>query len=248
MMVALVRPPVATPAPTRTASGADVVSLARTHLGERYELGARAPMANRSWRGPWDCAEFASWCVYQVSGVLYGAEPQHDPVLADAYTGFWAEHARRDGSGVAIELAAATPGALLLRLPAASRIGHIAISDGSGGTVEAHSAATGVSQHRVSGRRWDFGVLVPGIAYFQNDRPVSVAPVAAGVLRVTHPLTRGPDVRRVQQTLRRLGFDPGSVDGVYGPQTADAVQRFQVGNGLVADGEVGPATRRALGM
>ena len=35
-------------------------------------------------------------------------------------------------------------------------------------------------------------------------------------------------------------------DGIYGPQTAHAVQQFQNAKGLVADGEVGPATFKAL--
>lgn len=46
----------------------------------------------------------------------------------------------------------------------------------------------------------------------------------------------------VQSLLRRIGYDPGSVDGIYGTQTQQAVSRFQRDNGLVADGIVGPAT------
>src|SRR5947209_1440452 len=67
-------------------TGDDVVALARRHVGEEYILGARAPMANAAWKGPWDCAEFVSWCVFQATGILYGTKPRNDPMLADAFT------------------------------------------------------------------------------------------------------------------------------------------------------------------
>ncbi len=54
-------------------------------------------------------------------------------------------------------------------------------------------------------------------------------------------------VAALQVALRATGDYSGSVDGVKGPGTAGAVQRFQRRHGLVADGIAGPATRRALG-
>ena len=57
---------------------------------------------------------------------------------------------------------------------------------------------------------------------------------------------RGWDVAALQFLLARRGFSSGSVDGGFGPNTAAAVRRFQSSRGLVADGVVGPATRRAL--
>jgi hypothetical protein len=77
------------------------------HLGEQYILGARAPMGDAGWHGPWDCAEFASWCVFQASGILFGVQPRHDPMLADAYTGYWGEQARADSAMITPEAAAA---------------------------------------------------------------------------------------------------------------------------------------------
>jgi hypothetical protein len=228
-------------------AGHPVIEVAEKHLGETYVLGARTPMADAGWHGPWDCAEFASWCVFRATGVLYGTQPR-EPVRADAYTGYWADQALADAANVDIALAARTPGALLLRVPAAGRIGHIAISDGLGGTIEAHSKARGVCRDIVDGRRWSFGVLVPGVTYFANDAPVEVTPPPAGLLRVTEPLTRGPRVRAVQKALREQSYHPGPLDGVYGPQTASAVRDFQAAHGLVADGEVGPLTAKALGV
>lgn len=58
---------------------------------------------------------------------------------------------------------------------------------------------------------------------------------------------RGPDVQRVQNILNRAGYYNGSIDGIYGPQTRDAVIAFQGDYGLVADGIVGSNTYDALG-
>lgn len=229
-------------------AGADgIVALARTHIGETYVLGARAPMGNKDWRGPWDCAEFCSWCLYQASGILFGVEPRHDPIRADAYTGYWAAQTREAGAAVAIEQAVGIAGAFLLREPQSGRVGHIAISDGTGGTVEAHSSRLGVIAGQAGGRRWDYGILVPGIRHFTSASPVAVAPPAAGILRLTDPMMRGDEVRKLQQSLADLGLHPGAIDGVFGPQTEVAVAQFQASKGLLVDGEFGPATRKAIG-
>jgi peptidoglycan hydrolase-like protein with peptidoglycan-binding domain/DNA invertase Pin-like site-specific DNA recombinase len=55
-----------------------------------------------------------------------------------------------------------------------------------------------------------------------------------------------PPVRVVQRSLRRLGWQPGPVDGLYGPRTEAAVTRFQNAARVATDGIVGPQTRQAL--
>ena len=55
-----------------------------------------------------------------------------------------------------------------------------------------------------------------------------------------------PPVRVVQRSLRKLGFEPGPVDGLYGPRTEAAVVRFQSVAKVGIDGVVGPQTRHAL--
>jgi peptidoglycan hydrolase-like protein with peptidoglycan-binding domain len=49
-------------------------------------------------------------------------------------------------------------------------------------------------------------------------------------------------VRRVQRDLRRLGYRPGPVDGLFGPRTKAAVQWFQMKYGLRPSGTVDSAT------
>jgi hypothetical protein len=52
--------------------------------------------------------------------------------------------------------------------------------------------------------------------------------------------------RGVQLVLEALGFHPGEIDGLDGPNTRSAVAHFQRSYGLVADGIVGRLTRQAL--
>jgi peptidoglycan hydrolase-like protein with peptidoglycan-binding domain len=56
----------------------------------------------------------------------------------------------------------------------------------------------------------------------------------------------GDSVEQLQVTLKELGFDPGPVDGDFGPLTQAAVVAFQTANGLDPDGVVGPITAGAL--
>jgi peptidoglycan hydrolase-like protein with peptidoglycan-binding domain len=64
--------------------------------------------------------------------------------------------------------------------------------------------------------------------------------------RILRPGDRGDDVRAVQSLLGDAGYDPGPVDGIYGPLTEAAVAAFQEDAGILPDGKVGPVTRRAL--
>lgn len=57
--------------------------------------------------------------------------------------------------------------------------------------------------------------------------------------------SKGEDVRTVQHLLAVHGH-PVTVDGVYGPATANAVKAFQTSQGLTADGTVGDRTWEKL--
>lgn len=58
----------------------------------------------------------------------------------------------------------------------------------------------------------------------------------------------GQEVTNIQSRLKNWGYYTGSVDGVYGQKTADAVKAFQRKNGLTADGIAGPATLAKIGL
>lgn len=224
-------------------TGQDLYELGTKHVGEKYTFGAMVPKNYPDYKGPWDCAEFASWLVYQVSGRLYGcANNAGHPASADAYSGFWARDAEKIGKKISIADAAKTPGAALLRVAGVDIIGHVAISNGYGKTVEAHSTKFGVITAEISHRRWDFGVLVPWIEYFQIEQPLPPIKKPAKVYRWTKPMMQGDKIKEIQ---RALGIE---ADGFFGSKTFNAVRMFQKSESLVADGEVGPQTAARLGV
>ncbi|HVO89354.1 MAG TPA: peptidoglycan-binding domain-containing protein [Casimicrobiaceae bacterium] len=62
------------------------------------------------------------------------------------------------------------------------------------------------------------------------------------------PVASSPVVRSAQQSLNDKGYNVGSVDGVWGPDTASAVARFQESRGLPQTGRLDDSTLSALGV
>ena len=56
----------------------------------------------------------------------------------------------------------------------------------------------------------------------------------------------GKDVGDLQRRLKAAGYDPGDVDGEYGPNTEAAVKALQKDAGILMDGEFGPDSLKAL--
>lgn len=62
----------------------------------------------------------------------------------------------------------------------------------------------------------------------------------------TTPAAYINEIMELQKFLNAHGFNSGLVDGKFGPITQVAVIKFQLANGLVGDGKVGPLTRAVL--
>ncbi len=55
-------------------------------------------------------------------------------------------------------------------------------------------------------------------------------------------------VQAVQTRLHDLNFYDGAIDGIWGGDTQQAIERFQQGRGLQVNGQLNPATVTALGL
>jgi len=222
--------------------GENILDVAKQHLGEGYELGARAILSNPNHRGPWDCAEYASWCAYQAYRIVFGTYGQN-PRTADAYSGKWYDDGKDADMLISVGQALGTPGAFIVRRPGAfsTTIGHVAICLGDGRIYEARGRLYGVVESDdATDRNWSSGVLLPGVMYTGVSATTYTQP--SDILRLVNPYTRGDHVLVLQCALARAGFDPGTLDGIYGGDTATAVSNYQITEGLSADGEVGRET------
>lgn len=228
--------------------GIDIYNKFKPHVGESYVLGILVPKDNPNWPGPWDCAEAAIWSAYQVAGKLYGCNNNNGkPHTADAYTGFLSRDAESLGIKITVEQAARTHGAFVLRVAANGVTGHVVISDGKGGTVEAHSHADGVIFSKLAGRRWDYGILLPWVTYEQSQE-ITVPKPAKPVYYLASPMMRGPVVLEIEKALKQRGYYHGALDGIFGGGLFSAVRSYQGVNGLNVDGEVGEKTAGLLGI
>lgn len=57
---------------------------------------------------------------------------------------------------------------------------------------------------------------------------------------------RGTGVKWLQSFLNKAGYNPGSIDGIWGTKTQNAVIAFQKANGLTVDGLAGKDTKDKL--
>jgi lysozyme family protein/peptidoglycan hydrolase-like protein with peptidoglycan-binding domain len=230
------------------ATGAGLLRRAREHIHEQY-VNTQVPKDDPNWKGPWDCAEFISWLVFQEAGILYGCvDDNAKPSQADAYTGAWQTDLMKRGTRVSVDEAAATIGGIVLRYPPGpGKMGHIALCDGKGGTVEAKGRLYGVVADTVHGRGWHTGILIPGISYDAATETIAVK-APATLYALGAPNMDKAIIVKIQQALSSKGFNPGDINGEYERPTALAIAAFQDAQGLVVDGEVGPDTAGALGI
>ena len=77
---------------------------------------------------------------------------------------------------------------------------------------------------------------------YTSDNSDSVKPV------LSQQGSRGSEVRQIQTKLKQLGYYKGSIDGIFGSDTKNAVISFQKNCGIAADGVAGPKTLLYLGL
>lgn len=240
-------------------SGQDVIEIGTSRSGQAYVLGAHVPLDNPNWKGPWDCAEFASWCAFQAYGLIFGAGKVTQVAKAEPYSGHWFSDARTRARTIRWQDALHIPGAALIRAPAPGKIGHVAFALGDGEhTLEARGQQFGVGTFDGAMQRaWSLGCLLPGVdyavpagaaAHTAAESAAESALPQAGHLWLRLPNFRGADVVALQRALAASGIDPGPLDGAFGPSTQAALISFQVLHGLEVDGLFGPRSAAALNL
>ncbi len=80
------------------------------------------------------------------------------------------------------------------------------------------------------------------------DQLLTASPPAGAAAPVAENTLSRQAVRAIQSRLRELNFYNGALDGVWGGETQRAIERFQQGRGLQANGQLNPATITALGL
>jgi cell wall-associated NlpC family hydrolase len=198
--------------------------------GDEYEWGGEyAPGTPADETREWDC----SGLVYTKLKELDIEPPRNSTAQLD-----WC---RENGTLISVDEAIGTRGALLLRE------GHVAVSLGNGQTIEAMGEKWGVGVFSAYDRTFTDGGLVPGLTY-RGSRvpPGETEPKKPGTRPTLRRGSSGESVRFLQTKLKQLGYDPGPIDGIFGPGTERAVKNFQADQGLMVDGIVGKQTWGAL--
>jgi type II secretory pathway predicted ATPase ExeA len=95
--------------------------------------------------------------------------------------------------------------------------------------------------------------LIAGAVWLHQGKPATASAGAASqplpaASAAHHGEPRDALIRRLQERLLATGFDPGPIDGLYGPLTRQALSQFQKAYGLDTTGELNPATRKVLGL
>jgi peptidoglycan hydrolase-like protein with peptidoglycan-binding domain len=92
----------------------------------------------------------------------------------------------------------------------------------------------------------DSGLAVDGIVGPQTRRALNAKTPQLARGAGYGQLGGSPQVRAIQRRLRALGHRPGPVDGLYGPRTQAAMERFQRAAGQPASGVLSRVTAVAL--
>lgn len=127
----------------------------------------------------------------------------------------------------------------------AAQAGEAAVGGQTGATAVFDLAV----EHAVRAFQQRRGLIIDGVVGRATYQALCDARLELGcrVLRyVPGSPMRGDDVCTLQERLLELGYDAYRADGIFGPQTEQALRSFQRDYGLRADGVCGPATLRAL--
>ena len=94
---------------------------------------------------------------------------------------------------------------------------------------------------------WDYLPYYPN-DYYPYDYYTDVDPNDYNGANYNVDPTDSAEVQAVQTQLFNLGYYSGSIDGVFGPTTRDAVAKYQIADQLNVTGSLSPDTLQSLGL
>ena len=94
---------------------------------------------------------------------------------------------------------------------------------------------------------WDYLPCYPD-DYYPYDYYTNVDPYDYNGATYNIGSADSATVQAIQTQLFRLGYYSGSIDGVFGPTTRDAVAKYQIANHLNVTGSLSPDTLTSLGL
>ena len=119
--------------------------------------------------------------------------------------------------------------------------------EGTEKAVRAFQSRNGLSVDGIAGQSTlkllESGTAKKAATASPTPKPTAKPTATSSALRLG---STGTKVKNMQQRLKDLGYYTGSVDGVFGQGTENAVKAFQRANGLSADGVAGTATLSKL--
>jgi hypothetical protein len=94
---------------------------------------------------------------------------------------------------------------------------------------------------------WDYLPYYPN-NYYPYDYYADVDPYDSNGASYDTAPADSATIQAVQRQLLSLGYYNGSIDGVFGPSTRDAVAKYQIANQLNVTGSLSPDTLQSLGL
>ena len=131
---------------------------------------------------------------------------------------------------------------LLFKGQSSKNITHTGIYLGDGMVIHMKNSSENCVYESVDKHNWGFWSYAKFIDYSVslNDKPK--------ITRNLRTNCKGIDVKLLQSQLIKKGYACGTVDGEFGKKTNAAVKKFQLANGLTADGIAGKNTVTKLDM
>ena len=182
-----------------------------------------------------DCSGLFAWAFKELGGSIYHGSNT-----------IWRSHLAAKGTlknGTRLDGLPLKPGTAMFLTKTENGVTnrhHIGLYIGNDTVIEAKGTAYGVVTSRSD--HWHEWGELKGVEYEENgektEEKTGMETVRTG--------SKGESVSRLQACLTGIGYDCGTIDGVFGARTLGAVTAYQRTKGLKTDGIVGPDTWRAL--